>query len=134
MSEINNYIPISRKLFESWLWLEKREFSYAEAWVDILRRVRFEANSTNVLIQGKIVEIHRGEIPASLRLLAEWWGWSKNRVDRFLNILEKEGMIKKRTAIGTAQTVITICNYDKYNFIREISGQRRDSGGTAAGQ
>ena len=138
MSEISNYIPISRKLFESWLWLEKREFSRAEAWVDLLRRVRFEANSTKLLIQGKMVEIHRGEIPASLRLLAEWWGWSKNRVDKFLDILEKECMIKKRTAIGTAQTVITICNYDKYNFSIKKSGQQkgqsRDSDGTATGQ
>ena len=85
-----------------------------------------------------MVTIHRGEIPASLRLLAEWWGWSKNRVDRFLNTLEKDGMIKKRTANGTAQTVITVCNYDKYNFIYEKSGQQTgqswDSNGTVAGQ
>jgi hypothetical protein len=138
VSEITNYIPISRKLFESFLWLEKREFNRAEAWVDLLRRARFEANSTNLLIQGKMVEIHRGEIPTSLRLMAEWWGWSKNRVDKFLYILEKEGMITKRTAKGAAQTVITICNYDRYNFIIEKSGQQkgqsRDSEGTRSGQ
>jgi len=85
-----------------------------------------------------MVEIHRGEIPASLRLMAEWWGWSKNRVDKFLDILEKEEMIKKRTAFGTAQTVITICNYVKYNFIGEKSGQAkgqsRDRDGTETGQ
>lgn len=47
------YIPISRKLFEHPFWSEKREFSYAEAWIDILRLVRFEANSTKMLIGGQ---------------------------------------------------------------------------------
>ena len=103
------YIPISRKLFEHPFWSEKREFSYAEAWIDILRLVRFEANSTKMLIGGKAVEIHRGEYPASLRRLADLWGWSKNKVDKFLDLLISEGMITKRTAEGTKQTIITVC-------------------------
>lgn len=43
------YLPISRKLFEHPLWGEKRVFSYAEVWIDLLRLVRFEANTTKVL-------------------------------------------------------------------------------------
>lgn len=132
------YIPISRKLFEHPFWSEKREFSYAEAWIDILRLVRFEANSTKMLIGGKAVEIHRGEYPASLRRLADLWGWSKNKVDKFLDLLISEGMITKRTAEGTKQTVITVCNFDKYNIIPknpgQLAGQNRDNVGTTSGQ
>ena len=128
------FLPLSRKLFEHPLWREQREFSCAEAWIDLLRLARFEANSTKILIKGKMVEVHRGEYPASLRHLAKLWGWSKNRVDNFINMLISEGMIDKRTADGTNQTVITICKYGEYNFCSENpgqqSGQIRDSGKT----
>lgn len=132
------FLPLSRKLFEHPLWREQREFSCAEAWIDLLRLARFEANSTKILIKGKMVEVHRGEYPASLRHLAKLWGWSKNRVDNFINMLISEGMISKRTADGTNQTVITICKYGEYNFVSEVKGQEpgqsRDSGkpGSAA--
>lgn len=128
------FLPLSRKLFEHPLWREQREFSCAEAWIDLLRLARFEANSTKILIKGKMVEVHRGEYPASLRHLAKLWGWSKNRVDNFINMLISEGMIDKRTADGTNQTVITICKYGEYNFCSENpgqeAGQSRDSGKT----
>lgn len=117
------FLPLSRKLFEHPLWREQREFSCAEAWIDLLRLARFEANSTKILIKGKMVEVHRGEYPASLRHLAKLWGWSKNRVDNFINMLISEGMISKRTADGTNQTVITICKYGEYNFVSEVKGQ-----------
>lgn len=132
------FLPLSRKLFEHPLWREQREFSCAEAWIDLLRLARFEANSTKILIKGKMVEVHRGEYPASLRHLAKLWGWSKNRVDNFINMLISEGMISKRTADGTNQTVITICKYGEYNFVSEVKGQEpgqsRDSDGTVTGQ
>lgn len=125
------YLPINRKLFEHPLWREKREFSYAEAWIDLLRLARFEADSIKLLIGGKMVEINRGEYPASLRHLAEMWGWSKNKVDKYLDMLILEGMITKRTADGTKQTVVTICKYADYNFLQrksgQLSGQRRDN-------
>lgn len=132
------YLPISRKLFEHPFWSEKRVFSYAEAWIDLLRLVRFEANTTQLLVGGKMIRIGRGEYPASLRHLADLWGWSKNKVDNFLNLLISEGMITKRTAEGTKQTVITICKYEEYNFMAtkegQPTGQRKDNQGTKKGQ
>lgn len=128
------YIPISRQLFEHPFWIEEREFSRAEAWIDLLRSVRFEANSTKVIIGNKAITIQRGEYPASLRFLAKRWKWSKNKVDSFLNLLIDERMIEKRTAEGTTQTVIKICNYDTYNLITENEGQQKDTKGTAKGQ
>lgn len=134
----DGYIPISRKLFEHPFWCEKRVFSYAEAWIDLLRLVRFEASTTKMLVGGKMVEYGRGEYPASLRYLAELWTWSKNKVDNFLNLLISEGMITKRTAEGTNKTIITICNYDDYNIKSEnkgqLTGQTKDKVGTSEGQ
>lgn len=132
------YLPISRKLFEHPFWSEKRVFSYAEAWIDLLRLVRFEANTTQLLVGGKMISIGRGEYPASLRHLADLWGWSKNKVDNFLNLLISEGMITKRTAEGTKQTIVSVCKFDEYNFMAakpgQSSGQRKDSSGTKKGQ
>lgn len=133
------FIPISRKLFDNFLWKEKREFSRAEAWLDLIQLARFEANSTKEVINSQVVEYGLGERPLSLRLLADRWQWSKNRVDKFLDLLVSERMITKRTAFGTAkgtadgtskgtdkrtrQTVISICNYASYNSKVEITGQ-----------
>lgn len=135
----DGFIPISRKLFDNFLWKEKREFSRAEAWLDLIQLARFEANSTKEVINGQVVEYGLGERPLSLRLLADRWQWSKNRVDKFLDLLVSERMITKRTAFGTAkgtadgtgkgtdkrtrQTVISICNYASYNSKVEITGQ-----------
>ena len=128
------YIPISRKLFESLWWLEEREFIKAEAWLDMIQSARFEASSTKMLVGCKVIEIGRGEFPATIRFLAKRWGWNKNRVDRFLKLLIAENMITTRTAIGTSQTVIKLCNYDDYNPVSENSGQKRDKNGTILGQ
>ena len=61
---------------------------------------------------GKIVNLERGQLSDSLRYMATAWGWSVNRVSRFLRRLETDTQITTQT--DTAQTVITICNYDKY--------------------
>lgn len=128
------YIPLSRKFFEHELWQEPRVFSRAEAFADLLRRTRFEANTSTILVGVQSVEIRRGEVAISLRYLSRQWQWSKNKVDKFLKYLEKQGMIEKRTPKGTAQTIIKLCNFDKYNPISKKSGQQtgheRDSKGT----
>lgn len=143
MSEkITNYIPISRKLFDHVFFSEERTFSKFEAWIDLLQEARYELKEGKRLVGGKVIKIKRGEIPASLRFLAERWKWSRNKVDSFLKLLESEQMITKRTAEGTAQTVISICKYDTYNpppsnertAHGTTKGQGRDSIGTGQGQ
>jgi hypothetical protein len=131
---MNNYITISRKLFEHSLWCEERTFSRFEAWIDLIQLARFENTEQKSIINGKIVGWIRGEIPVSLRFLARRWNWSKNKVDNFFSLLENEKMIEKRTAEGTSQTIIKLSNYDSYNFSKSEKGQRRDSGGTTKGQ
>lgn len=133
-TELTNYIPLSRKSFEHFLWTEQRELSRFEAWLDLLQSARFEEAETGRMIGGSFVKWKRGELPASLRFLAERWGWSKNKVDGFLKVLVSEQMIVKRTAGGTAQTIVTICKYESYNVKSKNRGQKKDIEGTAKGQ
>lgn len=98
---------------------------------------------TRVRIKGTTMLLDRGEMTFSVRFLADQWGWSKSRVDRFIADLREEGMISTRSKIGTAagqnagqgQSIITICNYAKY---QDSGSHDRDidleENGTTAGQ
>lgn len=119
---------------------EGHEFSPREAWLWLIKEAAIEPKT--VRVAGRMVELQRGELTHSIRFLAEKWQWSKSRVDRFLAVLRDEGMIKIRdssgTARGTAQSVITVCNYEEYQSREAVSGtahdaeagQQRDSSGT----
>lgn len=123
------YIPISRRLFEHQLWCEERIYSRFEAWLDLIQSARFE--DTKQLIGNRFIEVKRGQILASLRFLAGRWQWSTKKVNSFLDLLIQDKMIIKETPKGTGQTVITICNYDKYNsqIIREET-EKKQQGNT----
>lgn len=121
------YIPISRKLFEHPFWCELRVYSRFEAWFDLLQSARFE--DTKQLISGRLVKVKRGQVPISLRFLANRWGWSPKKVNTFLELLILDKMITKETGKETGQTVVTICNYDRYNSNSDKRKQGRKQPG-----
>ena len=135
---INNFVPVNRQLFKHEFWEENRAFSRFEAWLDLIVSARFDASEGRKLTGGFIVRWQRGQILASIRFLAERWGWTKSKTERFLILLRDEKMIKTETATGTTQTIITICNYDTYNrnqpFLSQQPGQLRDTDETPARQ
>lgn len=105
------YIHISRKLFNHWLWEQKREFSQAEAWIDLINMAAYKEHSR--VIAGAMVKIERGEVVASERYLEQRWGWGRKRVRGFLGRLEKDRMAV--TISHHEGNHITICNYEEYN-------------------
>ena len=123
------YIPINRRIFEHRFWCEGRVFSRFEAWLDILQSARFE--DTKQLIGNRLIEVKRGQMLVSLRFLSGRWQWSTKKVNAFLNLLIQDNMITKETPKETGQTVITICNYDKYNSTASTEEtQRKQEGNT----
>lgn len=115
---LTNFIPINRELFEHYLWCEEREYSRFEAWLYLLKEARFE--DTKVLDKGKLVTVKRGQFYASIRFMATAFGWSTKKVGNYLQMLETDMMIKRETVKETGQSILTICNYDKYNTIANI--------------
>lgn len=102
---------------EAWAWLISES-----AW----KPHRYRAG--NVLVNLK-----RGQIVHSIRYMATAWQWHRNKVSRFLKRLKIETMIGTDT--GSGVTVITICNYDKYQLSPTIGGTTFGTlNGTAAGQ
>lgn len=131
---ITNFIPVNRKIFRHEFWLQKRSFSRFEAWLDLLATARFDNSEGKVMLNGSLIKFYRGELVASVRFLMDRWTWTKNKVDTFLKLLKSEGMITTRTADRAKQTIITICNYENYNFLGSIAGQKPDNDRTLTGQ
>lgn len=108
---MEGYIPISRKIFNHPFWKEERVYSFFEAWLDMIRTAKY--NAETVLVKGRCLSIPRGDLVASVRYLANRWNWHRGRVERFLKMLKEQDMIKTRTETGIS--IISILNYDTYN-------------------
>lgn len=115
------YLKLDRNFFDGKFWNEKRVYSKAEAWIDLIREARFEVEPKTTFIKDKLITWGRGQLPASLRYLGDRWGWSKDKVARFIDFLVSDGCVKIETPKGTQQTILTLCNYDTYNPIKSES-------------
>lgn len=73
-----------------------------------------EANhqDAKILIKGRLVDLKRGDQARSEVTLSDAWGWSRDKVRRFLKLLEKDQMIRQQKSNLTS--VISICNYNTY--------------------
>lgn len=61
MASSKGFIKLNRGFFDNFLWNEAREYSKAEAWIDLIQSARFEASTE--IINGKVIELQKGEIP-----------------------------------------------------------------------
>lgn len=131
MSE-RGYICLSRGALDH-EFFRRKEYSEFEAWVWLLTEASWKPRARRI---GEfMVQLNRGQLVASVRHLAEVWSWSKGKVERFISRLKTETMVV--THVETGITVITICNYDKYQnsakqnetATNQEPGQSRDTDG-----
>ena len=109
-------------------------YSEREAWEWLIGEAAFKDGA--VSINGRPVVLKRGQLTASLRFMAQKWRWDKNKVARFIGLLKRWDMATSETETesGTGQTVISICNYTKYqDFIWRGKDSKRDANGTTHG-
>lgn len=126
MAKTGSYIKLDRGLKSNSLWLEK-PFSRGQAWVDLL--LLAQGVDKDKQYRGKIQHQKSGEVYTSVLYLTGRWGWSRNKVYRFLDYLIKAGMIviqgrtqndtTNRTRNGTYNgttngTIISIENWALY--------------------
>ena len=105
-------------------WLDHDVFGDDEpfcrraAWAWLIDHAEFAARQ--IRIGRHVVTLRRGQLTYSLRYLADAWGWNQERVRRFLAELAARDMVVTAsvTASVTAQTLVTICNYDRYQTLR----------------
>ncbi len=66
-------------------------------------------------IQGQTITLNRGQFCHSLRFMAARFRWSEPTVRRFITRLKTDAMIE--TKVDAGQTVITICNFSKFQDV-----------------
>jgi hypothetical protein len=99
-----------------------------EAWIWLIGAAAFKPHRRRV---GSVaVELNPGQLAASTRFMADKWGWSEPRVRRFLKRLKTDAMIDAATDAGV--TVVTICNYRKYQKVSLPSDATCDAESGAA--
>ena len=105
----NGWIKLHRQSVNNALYLEK-PFDKWHAWQDILLSVCHEQKA--FFSKGEKVTLEPGQMVTSIAILADRWGWSENKVRRFLGTLNGRGM---STSDGTPNgTLITVTNWAKY--------------------
>lgn len=130
------YLPIWRKFFDEHpFWKQKRRFSKAEAWIDLLRMAHFGDEPREQIIYGRVFTINYGEIVTTARYCAMRWRWPKTTGQRFFNLLKNMQQIGLKTDQGL--TRIIILNYSQYDIRRAteratrgpLAGHWRATGG-----
>lgn len=114
----NGFVPIPRAFFDHPFWREPREYSKAEAWIDLYRMASFIDHIQ--IIKGVSVALKRGELMVSERFLEGRWKWSRGKVRRFLVSLKAAHLVN--TKQYHEQTHLTILEYGNYDHNRPSNG------------
>jgi hypothetical protein len=124
---MSGWIKLHRKLCENEIWL-KEEFSRGQAWVDLLLLASHK--DTHFWKRGVLVEQKRGQVGVSVAGLALRWKWSRNKVKKFLNDLEKVQQIEQQN--NNVTSMITLIKYDQYQEIRTAERAASEAASEAA--
>jgi hypothetical protein len=126
------YLNIDRKLFNHFLWTERRSFSKFEAWIDLIQLVSYDDNNSEI-INGTHIKWGRGQFPVSYSFLADRWLWSTNRVRGYIRLLKNNKQIDTKST--NVITILTLCNYEQYNTVPQAKRQaKRQADGQPEGQ
>lgn len=110
------YVKLWRKIQDNALWKERRKFSRAEAWIDIIMEAQHSPEVEQIIIGNTVVECRRGECVKSLETWSKRWNWTKSATRRFFNLLKNMGNIEIESVMVT--TRIKVINYDTYCPLR----------------
>jgi DNA replication protein DnaD len=115
------WIAVNRSLCSHWLW-EAEPFTKGQAWIDLLLNANHAP--AKFYLKGALITLERGEQARSQVTLASQWKWSRNKVKRFLKVLEDDQMIAMQTNQQTS--IISICNYSGFQGNDKSSGASKN--------
>lgn len=108
------WVKVYRKIEDCEIWTDKEPFDRRSAWIDLLMMANHE--DKKIIFRGKPLTIKAGQKLTSIYKLAEKWHWSRDRVRRYLMLLEALGMITRES--DSNKTIVTIVNYSVYQESR----------------
>ena len=126
---VPGWIRLHRKITENPLW-EEKPFDKARAWIDMIFLANFRDSS--FWVRNQEIKVKRGQLAWSELSLAERWGWSRNKVRRFMNWLKIEQQIEQQKNSLTSLTTIT--KYEEYQTGDTTNGTADDTAGDTTGE
>ena len=111
------WIKTHRELLNSDLWLSEK-FTRGQAWLEWIGLANHKTGF--IIVRGNKIPIQRGQVGWSEVRLSERWGWSRNKVRRFLYELKTEQQIEQQK--NYLSSVITITDYE----IHQSNGQQTE--------
>lgn len=105
-------------------------FTEREAFLWSVEQAAYAAHE--MWFKGQRIPVERGQFATSIRAMAEAFDWTPKRVRGLMERLGKAGIWAQQAAHDGAQspTIITVCNYDKYQAAEPVEGTAK---GTAKG-
>jgi len=92
------FVCIPRSAFDHPLWRTPREFTRTEALIDIYRLARSLPTE----------QLQRGEFQCTYQELADKWGWTRHRAQRFIKAREKDQTIIRLNRTGATAHVFAV--------------------------
>lgn len=111
------WIKLHRELLQNPVWTSE-PFTRGQAWVDLLMLAAFKENFVH--INGRRIDLKPGQLCWSKVKLAQRWGWSKGKLNRYFTELQTDQRIDHQNL--TVTSVITILNWDKYQQVSTPDG------------
>ena len=117
MKKNMDFIIVPRSIFESDAF-GREPFSKREAFLDLVQMAAYE--SGKMFMAGHTYPIERGQLVVSKSYLVKRWRWNVDKVRRFLQYLERNGMCNCKCYQERDQehyypiTLISIASYDSY--------------------
>jgi hypothetical protein len=116
------WIKIHRNITENPMYFSE-PFTRMQAWIDLLLVANYR--DSVIYVRGNKVDVKRGQIAKSQDFFATRWKWSRGKVIRFLDELQKCGQIVQQKS--NVITLISVVNYEYYQQDGTTDGQQTDS-------
>lgn len=116
---MSGWVCIHRSVLDHKFFSEK-PISKGEAWIRLIL-LACHKEKDEFCINGLYYTAYRGQVCRSQVSLQKEFGWSQNKLRRFLKTLKNERAIDFET--NERFTTITICNYRKYQDIVKHNGR-----------
>jgi len=115
MRHTGGWVKLHKKIFDNWIGQDSRSFVI---FCYLLSMANYK--DSKLMVDGKLTTIKRGQIVTSYRELAERWGFVYRTVKRRCDALEADNVIVQQ--VSHRGTIITICNYEKYQEVPKGKG------------
>lgn len=125
---LGGWVSMDRAVLDHWVSSEPELFAF---WVRLIMEANFEDKKK--MFNGTLVEIKRGQVIFGLDAFSARTNISHKKLRRYLDLLEKEGMIGRQKT--NKFSLISITNYDQHQQQgRQEAGKGQAEGKQAAGK